>query len=458
MMSKNTTNGRNQFTMMTIDDLVPEDHLVRKVDAAIDFQFIYPIIEETYSTLGRPSIDPVILIKLIFIQYLFGIRSMRQTIKEVETNVAYRWFLDFSFDDDVPHFSTFGKNYERRFKDSTLFEDIFTYILDQAIEAGFVTDEELFIDSTHIKANANKRKFTKEMACEEARAYQDELEDEINRQRIEAGKKPFPLELEGELKLKERKISKADPESGYYVKSEREKQFAYSAHTSCDEHGFVLSTIVTPGNIHDSRMGFELVMRSKRVLPEIKHVAADAGYKTPKFVHFLNQWNLRPILPYTRLKGKKGLLSKNEFLYDEYYDCYICPKDQMLQFSTITREGYREYKSNPKECVNCPLLNDCTKSKNHQRVITRHVWADLMDEVEHLRLTDVNKAIYKKRKETIERVFADAKEKHGMRWTRYRGLKKVATHTMLTFAAMNLKKLATWLWKGQKPLFFCLKF
>ncbi|HDT7514087.1 TPA: transposase, partial [Enterococcus faecium] len=87
----------------------------------------------------------------------------------------------------------------------------------------------------------------------------------------------------------------------------------------------------------------------------------------------------------------------------------------------------------------------------------RHVWGDLMDEVEHLRLTDLNKSIYKKRKQTIERIFADAKEKHGMRWTKYRGLEKVATHTMLVFAAMNLKKLATWLWKGKEPLFFCSK-
>ncbi|HGL5674971.1 TPA: IS1182-like element ISEfa7 family transposase, partial [Enterococcus faecium] len=197
--------------------------------------------------------------------------------------------------------------------------------------------------------------------------------------------------------------------------------------------------------------------QSKRLFPEINCVVADAGYKTPKFVHFLTHLNLRPCLPYSRPKGKKGLLSKNEFLYDEYFDCYICPQDQMLAFSTVTREGYREYKSNPKECVNCPLLNQCTKSKNHQRVITRHVWGDLMDEVEHLRLTDLNKSIYKKRKQTIERIFADAKEKHGMRWTKYRGLEKVATHTMLVFAAMNLKKLATWLWKGKEPLFFCSK-
>ncbi|BDP53666.1 hypothetical protein EfmJHP35_15900 [Enterococcus faecium] len=103
MMSKNNTNGRNQFAMLTIDDLVPQDHLVRKIDAALDFEFIYPIVEATYSDLGRPSIDPVILIKLVFIQYLFGIRSMRQTIKEVDTNVAYRWFLGYSFEEKIPH-------------------------------------------------------------------------------------------------------------------------------------------------------------------------------------------------------------------------------------------------------------------------------------------------------------------------------------------------------------------
>ena len=387
-----------------------------------------------------------------------GRNSMRQTIKEVDTNVAYRWFLGFSFEEDIPHFSTFGKNYVRRFRETTLFEDIFAYILGQAVKAGFVTEDNLYFDSTHIKANANKHKFTKEMTHDEAKAYQDELEDEINRQRIVAGKRPFTLDLEKEVELKERKISKADPESGYYVKGEREKQFAYSAHTSCDDNGFVLSTIVTPGNIHDSQVAFQLVKQSKRLFPEIKRVVADAGYKTPKFVHFLTHWKLRPILPYSRPRGKKGLLPKKEFVYDEYHDCYLCPNDQMLKFSTVNREGYREYKSNPKKCISCPLLRSCTKSKNHQKVITRHVWANLMDEIEQLRLTDLNKEIYKKRKETIERIFADAKEKHGMRWTKYRGLEKVATHTMLVFAAMNLKKLATWLWKGKEPLFFCSEF
>lgn len=453
MMAKQSMNGRNQFTMLTLDELVPQDHLVRKVDAAINFEFIYPIVESTYSTLGRPSIDPIILIKLVFIQYLFGIRSMRQTIKEVETNMAYRWFLGLGFTDPVPHFSTFGKNYVRRFAQTTLFEEIFAYILEQAVKAGFVTDETIYMDSTHIKANANKHKFTKKMTYTEAKAFQDELEDEINEQRRKAGKRPFTWDTESEMT--ERKISKIDPESGYYVKGEREKQFAYSAHTACDDHGFILDVVVTPGNIHDSQAAVQLVKKVKRVFPEMKHVVADAAYKTPMLTHFFSRIHLRPVLPYTRPKGKKGFLPRKLYVYDEYLDRYLCPGDQELTFSTVNRKGYREYKSDPKKCQLCPLLDECTKSEKHQKVINRHVWAEYVEEAEHLRHTELNRNLYPRRKETVERVFADAKEKHGMRWTKYHGVEKVARHTMLTFAAMNLKKLATWLWeKGGSLLFF----
>ncbi|BDP73734.1 hypothetical protein EfmAA96_15190 [Enterococcus faecium] len=339
MMSKNNTNGRNQFAMLTIDDLVPQDHLVRKIDAALDFEFIYPIVEATYSDLGRPSIDPVILIKLVFIQYLFGIRSMRQTIKEVDTNVAYRWFLGYSFEEKIPHFSTFGKNYVRRFRETTVFEDIFAYILEQAVKAGFVTEDNLYLDSTHIKANANKHKFTKEMTHDEAKAYQDELEDEINRQRIEAGKRPFTLDLEKEVKLKERKISKADPESGYYVKGEREKQFAYSAHTSCDDNGFILSTIITPGNIHDSQVAFQLVKQSKRLFPEINCVVADAFSKQLNleelYLYIFEVWESTEKGP----KGKRGYYQKMSFSMTSILIVIFVRKIKCSLFQRLLEKG-----------------------------------------------------------------------------------------------------------------------
>lgn len=452
MMSKHSMDGRKQATVISIDELVPQDHLVRKIDQAISFDFIYPIVESTYSTLGRPSIDPVILIKLVFLQYLFGIRSMRQTIKEVDMNIAYRWFLGLELTEKVPHFSTFGKNYARRFRETTLFEEIFAYILEQAVKAGLVTEDHLYMDSTHIKANANKHKFNKTLTHIEAQAYQKELENEINEERIKAGKRPFIWGMESELR--ERKISPSDPESGYYVKGEREKQFAYSAHTVRDEHGFILGTIVTPGNRHDSQVAIPLLDKIREAFPNSQTVAADAAYKTPAIARYLLSNRLRPVLPYTRPRGDKTLFRKNNFVYDEFFDCYLCPENQVLSFSTISRDGYREYKSKASICKHCPLLEKCTRSQKHQKVITRHIWQDSLDQAEELRYTETNKHFYKRRKETIERVFADAKEKHGLRWTKYRSLEKVAVHTMLTFAAMNLKKLATWLDKGRKPFFF----
>ena len=132
MMTREAAKSREQVQFVSLDDLVPKDHLVRKLENAIDWRFIYELVEETYSVdNGRPSLDPVTLIKLPILQYMFGIRSMRQTVREVEVNNAYRWFLGLDLQDPVPHFSTFGKNYTRRFKDTDLFEQIFQRILSE---------------------------------------------------------------------------------------------------------------------------------------------------------------------------------------------------------------------------------------------------------------------------------------------------------------------------------------
>ena len=124
MLTIRKENFRDDEINVILDGLVPENHLVRKIENAIDFSFIYDKVKDLYSPLGAPSIDPVVLIKIVLIQYLFGIPSMRQTIREIEVNVAYRWFLGYSLTEKIPHFSTFNKNYERRFKNTDLFEAI----------------------------------------------------------------------------------------------------------------------------------------------------------------------------------------------------------------------------------------------------------------------------------------------------------------------------------------------
>lgn len=176
MMTQNADKKREQVQFLCMDDMVPQDHLLRIIDKAIDWNFIYDLVVEKYSQdNGRPSMDPVMLIKIPFIQYLYGIKSMRQTCKEIEVNVAYRWFLGLDMMDKVPHFSTFGKNYTRRFKDTDLFEQIFSHILMECYKFKLVDPTQVFVDATHVKARANNKKMQKRIAHEEALFYEELL-------------------------------------------------------------------------------------------------------------------------------------------------------------------------------------------------------------------------------------------------------------------------------------------
>ncbi len=147
---------------------------------------------------------------------------------------------------------------------------------------------------------------------------------------------------------------------------------------------------------------------------------------------------------------KEGFFKKYEYAYDEYYDCYVCPGNQVLRYSTTNRDGYREYKSCELFCSSCPHLHQCTDSKDHIKLITRHVWEEYMEKAEDIRYTIGNKQIYQQRKETIERLFGTAKEQHGFRYTQYIGKARMEMKTGLTFACMNLKNWQRY-WSSGKP-------
>jgi len=189
MISKKDEQSRKNIQMIDIDTLVPKYHLVRHIEKVIDFEFIREYVQEMYSLdKGRPSIDPVVLFKIVFI---FGIKAMRQTIKEIDVNVAYRWFLGYGFTESIPNYSTFSQNYRRRFVGTDIFEKIFKHILSSLIENGLIKEDTYFIDSTHIKAYANKRKVDTEYIDVDYNIYTKNLHEEINRQREKENKKPI---------------------------------------------------------------------------------------------------------------------------------------------------------------------------------------------------------------------------------------------------------------------------
>lgn len=448
-MTQNADKKRDQMQMFCMEDLIPEDHLLRLIDKAIDWNFIYDLVEDKYChDNGRPSMDPVMLIKIPFIQYLYGIRSMRQTIKEIEVNVAYRWFLGLDMLDKVPHFSTFGKNYSRRFKDTDLFEQIFSHILEECYKFRLVDPTEVFVDATHVKARANGHKMRKRIAKQEALFYEDMLKKEINEDRAAHGKKPLkdkdddntPSSGNGSSKEKEIKESTTDPDSGWFHKGEHKEVFAYAVETACDKHGWILGYTISPGNLHDSRTFKGLYDKISDI--GINTLIADAGYKTPAIAKLLLDDGIKPLFPYKSPMTKDGFFKKSDFVYDEYYDYVICPNDQHLEYSTTNRDGYREYKSNGHICKGCPYLSQCTNSQNHVKVFTRHIWEDYMETCEDIRHTLGMKDLYKKRKETIERLFGTAKENHGFRYTQMYGKARMEMKVGMTFACLNLKKLA----------------
>ena len=474
MLQKGKELERGQMEIVGIDNLVPENHLLRKIDQAVDFNKIYDMVEPLYCLdNGRPSIDPVVLFKIVFIQHLYGITSLRRTLQEVQVNVAYRWFLGYTLQDEIPHFSTVSYNFKHRFTAETV-DKIFAWILEEAADEAYLNTEVVFIDGTHIKANANVKKFVEVEVPVMAKRYAEELMQEVNADRVARGKKPFETDdsdddekkspkkkkdntskkkianRKKEAKKKTIKQSTTDPECGLFVKGEHQKQFAYEAHTACDKNGFVLEVEVTPGNVHDSVAFDDVYERLVENIPGIRTIVADSAYKTPHICKTVFEDKKVLSTAYKRPMTKKGGHEWWKYVYDEHYDCVICPEYQVLKYSTTNREGYREYKSNPKICKNCPTRELCTESKNCVKVVTRHIWKEYEEMAEDIRYTPEYQELYRLRKEKIERVFADAKEKHGMRYTRLAGLAQVRNWVRLKFAAMNLKKLSNWKWLEQK--------
>jgi len=461
MITEQNEKARKQIEFVCTDDLVPQDHLLRIIDKAIDWSFIYDLVRDKYSPdQGRPSIDPVTLIKIPLIQYLYGIKSMRQTIKEIEVNVAFRWFLGLELYDKVPHFSTFGKNYSRRFEGTDLFEQIFQHILEECYRFKLVDPTEVFVDATHVKARANNKKMQKRIAHQEALFYEDMLRKEITSDRAAHGKKPLKDKDDDDqssgssggndkfedytddvpLDGKTIKCSTTDPESGWFRKGEHKHVFAYGIETACDKNGWILGFNVNPGNEHDSRTFKGLYDKLQDI--GMEKCVVDAGYKTPAIAKLLLDDGVKPVFPYKRPQTKEGFFKKYEYVYDEYNDCYICPNDQILKYSTTNRDGYKEYKSCGHICEKCEFLGQCTASKNHVKVVTRHVWEEYMETCEDIRHTLGMKDLYSHRKETIERIFGTAKENHGFRYTQMYGKARMTMKVALTFACMNLKKLA----------------
>lgn len=448
-----------QLELVMLDQLVKPDHDLRKIDKYIDFNFIYDLVEPLYAEeRGRPSIDPVVLFKMSLIQALDGIRSEEKLVDAIHHNMAYRWFLGYGLTEPIPDHSTISYNRAVRFKDSTIYEDIFNEIVLMAIQHNFVKGKIVYTDSTHVKASASNSKF--ENVTEERIIEEDEsLLMLVNDKRISKGQKPLKL-AEPKKEVHTRKVSKTDPDSGYMHRDRKPIGFYHLVHGTVDsKHNILLSAHVTPGNFHDSKVYIDNLndmFQKLDIAP--KYVGADAGYFNLEIFEELATRGITPVIGPRKYAGKKGKKSKYWFEYRPEEDVYLCFEGKELKYKTTTRQGYVEYESDRKICEECKQREKCLYessitgeiSSDQTRIIRRHIKEHYADEVRSFMKTEKGKNLYQRRKETIERAFADLKELMGMRYAHYRGSHAVKAQVLVTGATYNAKKIARLLDKQEK--------
>lgn len=458
-----------KMELVMVENLVPGNHLLRKIDKVIDFSFINEICKPYYcENNGRPAIEPEILFRMLFIGYLYGIRSERRLVEEVQVNVAYRWFLGYDLEDKIPDVSVIWQNRLRRFNGTDIPQQIFDNIVRQAMKYGLVGGKVLYSDSTHLKANANKKKFTEREVQKETQDYIKDLNKAINEDRALHGKKPLKFngdeqkEIDDEEKenyfdddgdagsgsvtgeTKRIKESTTDPESGFMHRDGKPKGFFYLDHRTVDAKANIITDVyVTPGNVNDVKPYIgRLKAQIEKFKFEVEKVGLDAGYNVSNICRQLHDLGIQAAMGKRRGVQQKGKYGKYKFVYLKEWDVYICPERNYLEYVTTNRNGYREYKCKNHRCATCPRREQCLTKKQKTKSLSRHVWEDFKDEAYVFTHTEEGKKIYARRKETVERSFADSKELFGLRYCKMRGLSKVAEQCLLTAAAQNMKKIA----------------
>ena len=287
--------------VVILEQMVPENHLLRKIDRSIDFSFINKLCAPLYSeNVGRPAVDPEILFRMLFVGYLYGIRSERRLEEEINYNFAYKWFCGLGLTEKAPDATTISVNRTRRFRDNNIAEKIFQEILRQAVEKKLVGGEILYTDSTHVKAKANKHKKTTVTIEKSPKAYMEELDAAIAADRDALGKKPFEKKDDDELPTTQIQQSKNDPESGQLHKEGKPDGFHYSEHRTVDsKNNIVVNVRITPANVNDVDPVTDILDDIEKRLGHLpSYMGVDAGYHNAPTCHQIASRGIQPVVGY----------------------------------------------------------------------------------------------------------------------------------------------------------------
>ena len=443
---------QQKYMLVTMESLMPEKHFLRDLDRLVDFSFVYEKVESLYSPTGRPSVDPVVLVKMLLLGYLYGIDSERKLEQEIQVNIAYRWFLGIDLDERVPDHSTISQLRRRKFSGSAVFQEIFDEIVRKCMEAGLVSGKLLLTDSTHIRANA--RNDLREVI--EVPDTPSEYMKKLDQEAYETGLIDAPVEYDV-TKTKEIVKSITDPESGLMNRPGKPTCFCYLDHQTSDaDYGIITDVYVTAGNTHDA------VPHTGRIEYQIEKfgfnteaVCADGGYVSTEIFHSMQQRGIHVYIPLGVLEGKRRSIHGNyidstAFVYNAEKDVYICPMDNELVYTGFARKrGYKRYRAHTLDCRNCPLREQCIGTSAQGRLIERHLHEEAIQKQKEITGTPEYYAAMRLRKIWCEGNFSHQKERHNLKRTRKRGIEKVTEQCLLSACALNLKRLVKYM--GRSP-------
>jgi transposase len=427
------------FYYFRIEDQVPENHLLRLIDRHISFDFVREKLKDSYSETGRPSIDPELLLRILLIGYLYGVTSERKLVEELQMHLAWRWFTGLSFDQEIPHHSTFSKNRHGRFLESHLFQQLFEEIVDRCTEAGLVEGEHLSVDGSFIQANASRSsRIPREQLAEAAhvkhtvREYLTDLEQEN------------PVE---EPTHQQDQVSTTDPDSTYATKGSRAAELGYFNNYLIDNRsGVIVGVQATAARLsQESVAAREMITRSAERRGRFpQSVAADTTYGNGELLAWLEE---RDITPYIRVKEspapKSHLYGIEKFSYTPETNSYTCPEGKQLTYRGVNLLNRNHiYRATRKRCRECSQKTQCTTGSYRQIAI--HVHEPARQRARE-RATIPAFAVAQCQRRKVEALFAELKNQIGLRRVRLRRMKHVREQFLLAATAQNLKRLARFL-------------
>lgn len=430
--------GQTQLLILDIESLIPATHLLRRIEQSVDFSFIYKEAVKYYSSVGRRSIDPVSMVKMLLVGYLYCIRSERRLEEEVTLNIAYRWFCGFDLMDRVPDHSTFSQNRRRRFSDDSFLRSIFVQIVKQCVEKGLVTGDRMVSDGTFVPANVSFESKTETLKQVERStiSYLDSLDEEL---RNTDGYKEAEPTIREHIELK----SKTDPDCGY-INQKRKKGLGYLAQMTVDtDHGIITGVDCYPGNRRES----DIILRHvKRQMDDcgfvIKSVALDAGYDVGAVHRGFEHLN---IIDYCSTRDIHNNAMKKGFTYCPESDCFECEKGKCLKYEKlIFKKGqgyYRYYKLMRSACKDCERLDHCAVDKGSIRINASPFYPAYYANGQRC-LTHEYARMKRLRSIWSEGTFAALKNNHNLSRHRKRGIHRAAEECLLSAMALNLKRMA----------------